>query len=424
MALGQMVRLASNLVLSRLLFPQAFGLAAIVNIVNQGLVMFSDAGLQAVVVQSPRGEDQRFLDTAFTWQVIRGLLLWVAACALAFPLAAFYGEPELRLMIPVGSLVVAALGLRSTAWFSLRRRIKLLPLVLAELSAQIIGVTTMIVWASYDPSAWTLVGGAIVGAVVTVGVSHFLPVGYRNRFVWDRDAVREMMSFGKWVAGSSMLTFLSQQGDRMIVGYLLGTATLGVYSVAVFLSGAAGDILGRVSSGVLFPAYSRVREQGMDVLRTTYYRTRLVSDSLALPLLGALCVLGDPLVAFLYDERYRAAGWMLQVLTVRVAFAALTGPCQYCVLALGQTRTLFQLNLARTLWLVIAVPTGYQLIGVPGLVWAAALCELPPLVVVMRAAAKHGLVRPARELLAPVLFGAGVLLGLGVRELLRLLGLA
>lgn len=424
MVSSQVIRLASNLVLSRLLFPQAFGLLAIVNIVNQGLVMFSDAGLQAAVIQSERGEDQRFLDTIFTWQAVRGVFLWLAACALSWPLAHFYGEPMLRQLIPVGSLIVVILGFQSTATFTLRKRLSLVPLVSFELGTQVVGTATMIAWSLVSPSPWALVGGALVGACATAVGSHFLSVGYRNRFAWDRQSARAMLDFGKWVAGSSMLTFISGQGDRLIVGYYLGTSTLGVYSIAVFLSGAVGEVLSRISSSVLFPAYSRVREQGIAALRAAYYKTRLATDVLALPALGALSVLGTFTVDVLYDHRYHTAGWMLQVLTARVALGAINGPRQFCLMSLGDTRTLFQQNLARGLWLVLAVPAGHRFAGVAGLVWAAALSELAPLGVLMVAFARKGLLRPARELLSPVLFAVGVLLGLGVRQLLVLSGLA
>ncbi len=424
MATSQAIRLGSNLVLSRLLYPQAFGIMAIVNIVNQGLVMFSDAGLHAAVIQSERGEDPHFLNTIFTWQAMRGFVLWFAACLLSIPFAVFYGEPSLRVLMPAGSLAVVILGFHSTAMFTLRRRLSLLPLVLLDVGGQILGVVVMVTWAKLNRSPWALIGGLLSSAVLTTVVSHFLRVGYRNRFEWHKPSAQAMFEFGKWIAGSSMLTFASQQGDRLMLGHFLGTSALGVYSIAVFLSGALGEIISRIASGVLFPAYSRVRAEGHERLRDMYYKTRLATDGLAMPALGALCVLGKILVGFLYDHRYVEAGWMLQVLTVRVALAAIVSPCQFCLFALGRTRDGFSTNLVRVVWLATAVPAGYHFFGVPGLVWAAALCEVPALLVLLPAFTRAGLLRPMRELLAPVLFAGGMLIGLGLRQALYAFGLA
>ena len=422
--LSQIVRFGSNLLLSRLLFPEAFGLAALVNILNQGLIMLSDVGLPTVVVQSERGDDVRFLNTAFTWQAARATALWIVASACAIPMALLYKEPELKKLIPFGALSILVLGFRSTAYYTMRRRLNLKPLMLIEIASQVGAVIAMIVWARFDRSVWALMMGAVVSsAIATIG-THMLKVGYRNRFEWDKDHARSMMHFGKWVAGSSMLTFASQQGDRLLLGRFLGAATLGVYSIAVFLSGALGEAITRITHGVFFPAYSRVKSEGNARLRQVFYSTRLAVDALVIPALGGLTALGPAIVRILYDNRYTDAGWMLRVLSVRVAIASLIAPYQFCLFAVGDSRYGFFLNLARTIALVIGVPVGFAIGGVAGLVWGVALSEVPALIVVYIGFARHGLASPAHEARVPAFFAAG--LGLGYLVLLGLqkLGLA
>jgi O-antigen/teichoic acid export membrane protein len=175
---------------------------------------------------------------------------------------------------------------------------------------------------------------------------------------------------------------------------------------------------------VFFPAYSRVKSEGHERLRQVFYRTRLAVDALVLPALGGLTALGPAVVRLLYDNRYTDAGWMLRVLSVRVAIAALTAPYQFCLFAIGDSRYGFFLNLARTIALVIGVPLGFALGGVAGLVWGVALSELPALIVVYVGFVKHGLASPAHEARVPVFFAAGLGLGYLVLLGLRQLGLA
>ena len=416
--LSQIVRFGSNLILSRMLFPEAFGLAALVNILNQGLIMLSDVGLPTVVIQSERGDDVRFLNTAFTWGAARAAALWVIATACAIPMALLYGEPELKLLVPVGALSILILGVRSTAYYTMRRRLNLKPLMLIEIASQVGAVIAMVAWAAFDRSVWALMAGALVSAVINVIGSHMLQVGYRNKFEWDKDHARSMMQFGKWVAGSSMLTFASQQGDRLLLGRFLGAATLGVYSIAVFLSAALGEAITRITHGVFFPAYSRVKSEGTERLRQVFYRTRLAVDGLVIPALGGLTALGPAVVKLLYDNRYQDAGWMLRVLSVRVAIAALIAPYQFCLFAVGDSRYGFFLNLARTVALFVGVPVGFAMGGVAGLVWGVALSEVPALIVVYVGFVKHGLSSPVHEARVPLFFAAGW--GLGYLVLLGL----
>ncbi len=108
----QGLRLASNLILTRILFPEAFGLMALVAMVTTGISLFSDIGLGPAISQNPRGDDPEFLDTAWVMQVIRGVGLWLVTCLLALPVAQFYGEPDLALYLPI-----AGLPSPSTGWF-------------------------------------------------------------------------------------------------------------------------------------------------------------------------------------------------------------------------------------------------------------------------------------------------------------------
>src|SRR5262245_44517632 len=100
----QVLRLGGNLIFARLLYPEAFGLMALVTIFVQGLAMFSDIGIGPSIIQSRRGEDPRFLNTAWTIQVVRGFLLWTVSAVGARPFAIWYGKPELASLIPVAAL--------------------------------------------------------------------------------------------------------------------------------------------------------------------------------------------------------------------------------------------------------------------------------------------------------------------------------
>src|SRR5690606_27171143 len=89
----QVIRLASNVVLAALRTPAVLGVMYVINLLLQGLQMFSDVGIGPSIIQNTRGEEPRFLHTAWTIQVVRGFMLWAAGVAMAYPLALLYGEP-------------------------------------------------------------------------------------------------------------------------------------------------------------------------------------------------------------------------------------------------------------------------------------------------------------------------------------------
>ena len=86
--LSNAIRLGSNLILTRLLLPEHFGLAALGMVVLTGLHMLSDVGVGAALIQHARGDEPTFHRTAFTIQVVRGLFLACVCVAIAWPMAA------------------------------------------------------------------------------------------------------------------------------------------------------------------------------------------------------------------------------------------------------------------------------------------------------------------------------------------------
>jgi O-antigen/teichoic acid export membrane protein len=406
-AANQVLRLVTNLVLSRLLFPEAYGLTAIVSVFMVALGMLTDVGLKDSIINNPRGDEPRFLNTAWTIQIARGIGLWLVACLTAYPVSRMYGEPQLFPLIVAASFAMVIYGFTSTSIHTLARRVRRGPLVALEVVSKVVSMAVMFVWALIHPSVWALVAGGITGAVVDAIGSHLLKVGYRNRLTWDRDAAKEISGFGKWIFGSSAFTFLAGEGDRLLLGHFLSMAMLGIYSIAGLLSSAVGLAVNRLAGSVFYGVFSQVaREERGDIGRQ-YYAARLRLDLFAMPLLGAIMVLGPFIVSVLYDERYHDAGWILQILCVRVALQCVLSPCGVFMIAVGQARQLLFANAGRFLMVWTGIPLGWYLGGLPGVVWATTLAELPMLVVFWRAMKKDGLLRLPRELFALGALAAG-----------------
>jgi len=414
---AQAIRLISNLILSRLLFPEAFGLSALVSILIVGMAMLSDVGVEQSVIQNPRGDDIHFLNTAWVLHISRGLMIWLGACVISWPMAKVYGEPQLVYLLPVSALGVVVGGFASTSLFTLRRRLEVATLTWIELGSQLVSVVAIGVWAYWYPSVWALVAGGLIGTIFKTVASHRIDVGYRNRFEWDPSANASIMSFGKWILASTALSFVSSQSDRLVLGYYMGVATLGVYNIAMFLSEAVGSAVGKITTGVLYPVFSRIQRESPQRMREIYYRTRFRIDIISLIPIGALFILSGPIVHFLYDARYWEAGWMMQLLCIRVAMGIVLGPMETCLFSMGHTRYGLYRNIGKTFWTLSGIPIAYFLYGIKGVVWVIALSEIPVLIILWIPFSRIGLLRPSREIIAVLIFGIGLLLGLAIDSL-------
>lgn len=375
--ISQVLRFGTNLVLTRLLVPEFFGLMAVVNTLRAGIDLFSDLGISQSIVNNKQGDDRNFLNTAWTLQVIRGLILWIFCLAIALPSANFYDERRLIWLIPIVGLSSVLDGFSSSAIHTLMRRMDLGRLTRFDMLVQLISAITIIVLAWFYPSIWALAFGVVAGAAYRMIGSHWLISGYKNRFAWDKDALKELLSFGRWIFIATALMFMAEQADRLILGKLLTFQMLGVYTIAYTLANIPREIIKRVSHRVLFPAISNKTDISRSSLRSKIIHQRGKMLMAFAILLAALISVGDLVIGTLYDQRYIQATWMMPILSSGIWFSILFFTISPALLAIGKPLYTAQSNFARFVMIGVGLPLAYYRFGLIGVIIAIALSDLP-----------------------------------------------
>lgn len=359
---SQALRLAANLILTRLLFPEAFGLMALIGVITVGLSLFSDVGIAPSIAHSKRGDDPAFLDTAWSIQVMRGAGLWLAASALAWPAAWFYGAPEMVYYLPIAALALLAAGFNPTRIETAHRHLLMGRLTLLDLSSQIIGVVAMVALAWAWQSVAALVVGGVIGALAKLALTHFFLPGEANRFRWEPTAAAELITFGKWIFLSTIFWFFASQGDKAILGKFLSLENLGIYNIGYFLASFPLLLGLAVTSRVMIPVY---RETGLQsdgkVARMRYGLTAGV-----LVLLAVMALAGPWLVTVLYDPRYAASGAILVAVAIALMPQVIGMTYDQAALAAGDSRRFFVFSACRAVLQVGFLLVGASQFGVMG----------------------------------------------------------
>jgi O-antigen/teichoic acid export membrane protein len=335
---SQLLRFATQLVLARkLLGPQAFGLVALVSVFLSGLEMLSDLGIGLDVIQHPRGDDPRFINTAFLIQAGRGVILFGLAAALAYPFARFYHQPAVRWMIFVAALSVGLRGLASGSIWTITRHVQLHKLTVLNLGSDLAGFLVSVAWALISPTAWALVVGRVASSAVYVLVSHFIG-DERVSLDWDSKGARDILMFGSGIFLSSATYFMSGEAERLIMGKLITVAELGCFALALTLSSAPSQALSQVVGQVFFPMISQSLREDPDKAARDFKRARTAF------LVAGVCVgtlfiaYGPRIVAVLLPPKFAMTGWMLQWLGFRGAQQVFVAPTSNLVLACGDSK--------------------------------------------------------------------------------------
>jgi O-antigen/teichoic acid export membrane protein len=415
------LRLGTNLLMTRLLVPEMFGTMAIAIIVMNGLAMFSDLGLRQSIVQSKRGNDAAFLNTAWSIQIIRGGSLWFVALGISMlvahansrglvPKDSVYADPNLPYVIAVLAFGTVIVGFGSTKTAEASRNLALGRLMLIDIFGQIAALICMLVWVWVDRSIWALVAGSICWSLTIVLLSHIWLPGTPNRWQWDPSAFHEIFHFGKWIFISSILAFLAANGDRLLLGSLIDVTLLGVYVIAFQIFSSIEQVLAGIIGNVSFPALSEIARERPAALKAGYYRIHMAVASVAYTCSGALMISGQSVIDLLYDHRYAQAGWMLQVLAV----ALLTVPFQIaiqCFVAVGMPHIVSKVLALRLVVLAAAMVGGYQLFDVSGALFGFVASHLLCLPMIIFHSVRHGLFDLRRELLFLPLVVLGMIAG-------------
>lgn len=367
---GMALRLASNLILTRILFPEAFGLMAIVQVFMVGLQLFSDIGLNSAIMQSKRGDDPVFLDTGWTMQVVRGVLLGLMAAALALPAAAFYDQPMLAQLLPVVGLNAVALGFVSTNVVTASRHMLLGRVTVLELSAQALGIVAMIVLALIYQSVWALALGGLVGSLFKAVMSHLFLPGRTNRVRFERAAFTELFNFGKYIFLSSICGFLINNGDRAILGKFVTLTDLAVYNIAYFFATVPMLLSYRLMNQIMLPLY---RERPTEVSATNRHdiaRARYLITATMMGIALVLALIGDILIRFLYTPDYHDAGQILVFFALAVQPGIIMGSYSTLLMARGNSRGFFLVLLFTAVVQTGVLYVGVRGYGVPGAIVA------------------------------------------------------
>lgn len=418
---SQLLRLVSNLILTRLLLPEAFGLVAAVNTLYFALVMFSDLGVWQSVVKSERGTQTRFLGTAWSVQLVRGILLGavVLLIALGFQLAGgsghfqsgtVYADARLPAMIAVFSLCAVLQGFESMKLAVAQRELKVAYLARLEIISQVIAMAVTLGLALATHSVWSLLVGTLVAAGAKTAMSHWYLPGPRVQPLWDPSCAQEIVGFGKWIFVSSVIGFLAAHGEKLILGGSLSTASFGVFSIAATLMMAVMSLYASLNAHLIFSTLSEALRTDTGTAARVYTRVQQIADAFLGIMAGGIFMSGHWAVDLLYDHRYQNAGWMLEWLGLGL-LAVRHQVIEQLMFAKGQPVWVSASNALRAISLILLIPAGFAAAGERGAIAAVVASQFVSWPVALWFKYRNGLLTLASERVWLPALALGVLAG-------------
>ena len=329
----------STIVLARLLAPGDFGLVAIATAFAGLVGVLSEFSLVKALIQRTHVEEDHF-NTAWTMNVIRGIIIGGLLALLGWPVAAFYGDDRLIAILVVLGVTVAVGAFANPKMAVFDRQLSFSQAFYLRVSGKIAAFTATVSIAWLYQSYWALVFGAIASEIAIVIGSYivypFMPKVTLSKW-------RDLLSFSIWLTAGQWVQALNWRVQPLLFGYLLPQALLGQYSLGNKMVNKTLEQATSPLKAVLFPAFARLKEDESR-LRGGYLRSLGVLCMLALPIAAGFAVLAEKIVVLAVGEKWLPSVPLIQLL-VMVRIVQMLQNVNPVALATGDTKRLFHRDL-------------------------------------------------------------------------------
>ena len=400
-AAQQITRLGTNVLLALIVSPSVFGVMLILNTLRTGVEQITDVGIGQNIVFDPRGNQPDFYNTAWTIQILRGVLLFAAFLALSPVIDRSFGEGELGPLLPMFATIFIITGFATPGMFLLQKNAQVKTIVGIELLIAIIGGATAIGFALISPTAtalvWALLASTAAGAMLFAATMNWRSL----RTQMNREMAWTIVGYGKWVFLSTLLYFAATSFDRLYLAAVVPLSVLGVYGVARTFSEAAFQLAHKVATLLIFPSVSSAHHDGKGVGELAEHRSRGLL--IAAVLIGVGIGVTEPVILALYDERYEAAAYILPILLAGSWFSIIAVLNEAVVFGKGKPALNAGANGLKFLWLLVTVPAVFVQAGLGWTVVMIALADVARYIVLAGTALEHKVRFFLQDMLATLL---------------------
>jgi len=317
------------------------------------------------------------LDTAWTVHVFRGLVLALVLLLTAPLVGWFFEDYRVVKLLQIICLAEVLNGFINVGIIYFEKELKFHKQFIYEMLSNAISLVVGIILAYKFASVWALVWANLAGVTVRCILSYVLHP-YRPHYCFNLIQAKELFRFGKWMFGHTIVVFLWQEADRIIIGKMLGAAALGVYQIAYRISNLGSSQVSLATSTVAFPTYVKLREEE-DRLRKAFLDVFETTICFVLPLTIFTFLAAEDIVHGLLGEKWIESIVPLKILSLAGFLGAFEHTSTPLFVAVGRPNLEFWKNFCKACIILLTIYPLTAFWGLSGTCISVVLGALVPL---------------------------------------------
>lgn len=351
----QLIHFFVSIILARLLIPEDYGLLGMALVFTNFLITLSDFGLTSAIVQKMEISEEQ-LSSIFWFDIFVGI---GCACilTLASPLiATFYSEPRLTMILGVLSLNFILLNGNVVPFAQAQKTLQFGKITKINAIAVLMSGLISIVAAYFGLKVWALVLQTLSSSLILLFL-FWVKSGFRPKFHFRWQDLKGIWQYSINLLGFSVTNYFSRNADYMIVGHFLGSAPLGLYTLAYNLMLFPISNLVGVINQAVFPALAKLQDVP-EKIADAYIKSCQYLGFLTIPSMAGLAILSKEAILSIYGPKWLESSSVLSLLCLVAIFQPFTSLVGVVFLARGFTKWLFRWSLVVTPIMIVSFLLG------------------------------------------------------------------
>jgi len=351
------------IIIGRILTPADFGLMGIALLTMSALETFSKTGFSEALIQKKENINN-YLDAAWTALIIRGFIIFILLYFVAPYVAIFFHTPAVKPIIQVLGFTILFQAFANIGVIFFHKELEFNKVFIYRFLGISINFIVTVLSVLIFRSVWALVLGLLAEKIVKLGISYFIHP-YRPNLSKDLGKIKELFGFGRWILGSSILTFIGEHIDDIFVGRVLSAMALGFYQMAYRISNMLETEITQVISSVTFPAYAKIQDQ-QPRLQKAYFRIMRLTIAVSLPITLGMVLLAPEFTRIFLGEKWMSMVTAMQLLAVAGLIKSIVSTGSPLFKGSGYPNYEFYMQLIRGLTIIIVIYPLIVYMEIPG----------------------------------------------------------
>lgn len=345
----------TNMVLARILVPEAFGVVATITMIMTFADMFTDAGFQKYIVQHDfKNKEEKYRNTnvAFLTNLIISFVFWIIIIIFSEQIANLVGNPGLGTVIAIAGVQLPLTAFSSIQMALYRREFDFKTLFMVRIVSIFIPFLITIPLALLGLGYWSLIIGTIF-MEISKAVLLTIKSKWKPSWFYDFNTLKEMFSFSIWSLIEANAIWLTAWIDTFIIASILSDYYLGIYKTSTTMVNALMALITASIIPVLFSTLSRLQNDDHKFNRT-YLKVQKIVSIVVLPLGVGVYLYSDLATQILLGSQWTDASELigLWALTSGIVIV-LSQFCSEVYRAKGRPKLSL---LAQVLHLIVLIP--------------------------------------------------------------------